>query len=114
MKYPVADLFLVCIGPRCNGEAREACAGDTIRASLKDHNAASGRKKSARVCGVSCLDMCNFGPNMIAARSGNFYAHLTPASAARAYDGEMGDAPLASDLLLTEEEFARMGRGQKG
>lgn len=113
MKYPLEHLFLVCIGPRCNAEARGIERGDPIRVELKEQTRVKGRKGSVRVCGVTCLDLCNFGPIMVAQPSGNVYSHLTTEDATRAYEGECGDAPLAEDLILEEEEFRRIGRGKE-
>ena len=59
-----------------------------------------GRKTVARVCTVSCLDFCDYGPNMIVYPEGTLYSHLTRETARAAYDGEMGDGPKRADLEL--------------
>jgi len=96
MKYPFEKLFLVCTGARCNLDGR----GEVIRALLKDHNKDLGRKPTVRICAVSCLDLCDHGPNMVVQPGGTVYAHLTPETARAVYDGEMGDGPPRPDLEL--------------
>jgi (2Fe-2S) ferredoxin len=108
MKYPFEKHFLICTGGRCNNEDRGDERGETIRNDLKDLNKAMGRKQTVRVCSVSCLDLCDHGPNMIAYPSGNVYSHLDRASATRAYEGEVGDGPVAEDKLLDRDVFERL------
>ena len=99
MKYPL-KLFLVCTGERCNNEDRGSERGEKIRGELKDHNKKLGRKGSVRVCAVSCLDLCDYGPNMIAQPAGTVYSHLTRETARAVYDAETGDGPARPDLEL--------------
>jgi (2Fe-2S) ferredoxin len=89
--YPFAKLFLVCTGARCNDDARGEERGERIREELKDHNKAMGRKPVVRICAVSCLDMCDDGPNMVVEPGGILYSHLNRSSARAVYDAEMGD-----------------------
>lgn len=100
MKYPFEKHFVVCIGKDCNrldrGEERGAC----IQEQLKAHNKALGRKPTVRVCTVSCLDLCDYGPNMIVYPEGTVYGHLTRELARKVYDGETGDGPKRPDLEL--------------
>lgn len=103
MKYPLKH-FVICIGKDCNRADREGERGECIQAELKHYNKKMGRKPTVRVCTVSCLDLCDFGPNMIAYPEGTVYSHLTRETARAAYDGEMGDGPRRPDLELTEEE----------
>ena len=107
MKYPFEKLFLVCTGARCNDIARGEDRGACIQAELKEHNKALGRKPSVRVCTVSCLDLCDYGPNMVVEPAGTVYSHLDRARARAAYDGEMGDGHRRPDLELREDEFRR-------
>ncbi|HEX6158638.1 MAG TPA: (2Fe-2S) ferredoxin domain-containing protein [Thermoanaerobaculia bacterium] len=95
MKYPFDKHFLVCMGKSCRGEE--------IQEALKDYNKQRGRKPTVRVCRVTCLDLCDHGPNMIV--DGVVYSHLTRELAQRVYDGVMGDGPMRPDLELTREEF---------
>jgi (2Fe-2S) ferredoxin len=92
MKYPFEKVFLVCTGARCNDPSRGEESGESIRAELKDHNKAMGRKPTVRVCAVSCLDFCDYGPNMIVLPSGELYSGLNRGRARTVYDAEMGDA----------------------
>lgn len=92
MKYPFEKLFLICTGKRCNDEARGDERGELIRDTLKDHNKLMGRKPTVRICAVSCLDLCDFGPNMVTQPGGELYSHLNRSSARAVYDVEMGDA----------------------
>ncbi|HEX9160496.1 MAG TPA: (2Fe-2S) ferredoxin domain-containing protein [Thermoanaerobaculia bacterium] len=103
MKYPRKHV-LVCTGERCNNADRGEERGECIQAELKDLNKRLGRKMTVRVCRVSCLDLCDYGPNMII--EGTVYSHLNREKARAAYDGEMGDGPLRKDLELKEEELA--------
>jgi NADH:ubiquinone oxidoreductase subunit E len=103
MKYPFEKHFLVCIGPRCSDVARGDERGECIQAELKGHNKKMGRKAAVRVCSVSCLDLCDHGPNMIV--DGTVYSHLTRETAAAVYAGIMGDGPPRDDLQLREDEF---------
>lgn len=96
MKYPFQKLFLVCTGARCNVDGR----GEAIRANLKEHNKKLGRKPTVRICAVSCLDLCDYGPNMVVQPGGTVYGHLTPEKARAVYDGETGDGPARPDLEL--------------
>ena len=91
-KYPFEKLFLVCTGKTCNDLARGDERGEKIREELKDHNKAMGRKPTVRVCAVSCLDMCDDGPNMVVEPGGILYSHLNRSSARAVYDAELGDA----------------------
>jgi hypothetical protein len=109
MRYPFEQLFLVCTGERCNSDKHGKDAGLEIRSELKDLNTKLGRKSTVRICSVSCLDLCDHGPNMIAEPSGTIYAHLTRDKALAAYRGEMGDAPRREDLSLDESEFRKGG-----
>jgi NADH:ubiquinone oxidoreductase subunit E len=104
VKYPLKHV-LVCIGERCNNPDRGIERGEFIQAELKAHNKQMGRKPTVRVCRVSCLDLCDYGPNMII--EGTVYSHLDREKARAAYDGEMGDGPLRPDLELKEEELKR-------
>jgi len=92
MKYPFEKLFLICTGERCNAESRGDERGERIREELKDHNKRMGRKPTVRICAVSCLDQCEFGPNMVIQPGGELYSHLNRSSARAVYDAEMGDA----------------------
>ena len=94
MKYPFETLFLICTGERCNAGAR----GEQIREELKAHNKMLGRKPTVRVCAVSCLDLCDYGPNMVVQPSGTAYVHLDHVSARAVYDAETGDGPPRPDL----------------
>src|SRR5258708_20095522 len=105
MRYPCDPLFLVCGGPRCNTEGRGDERGEKIREELKDLNKQEGRKASVRICAVSCLDLCDHGPNMIVQPAGIVYSHLTRESAKEVYRGVMGDGPRRDDLQLDESEF---------
>jgi (2Fe-2S) ferredoxin len=90
-RYPFEKLFLVCTGARCNDAERGEERGERIREELKDHNKAMGRKPTVRVCAVSCLDMCDDGPNMVVEPGHHLYSHLNRSSARAVYDSEMGD-----------------------
>lgn len=103
MKYPFEKHFLVCTGARCNDNKHGDDRGEIIRDELKDLNKSLGRKPIVRICAVSCLDLCDYGPNMIAYPGGTTYAHLNVKRAIRAYKGEMGDAALATDLELEKK-----------
>jgi len=92
MKYPFEKLFLVCIGESCNDLALGDERGEIIRQELKDHNKSMGRKPTVRVCAVSCLDMCDYGPNMVVQPSGELHSGLNRSRARAVYDAEMGDA----------------------
>ena len=92
MKYPFEKLFLICTGKRCNDPARGDECGERIREELKDHNKAMGRKPTVRICAVSCLDFCDYGPNMVVHPSGEIHTGLNRAKARAVYDVEMGDA----------------------
>ena|SRR5687767_5588592 len=105
MKLPYQKHFLVCTGPRCNNPDRGEECGEVIRAQLKDLNKKLGRKPTVRVCSVSCLDLCDHGPNMVVYPEGDVYSHLDRESAQRVYHGAMGDLPQASDKLLSQAEF---------
>jgi (2Fe-2S) ferredoxin len=109
VKYPFQKLFLVCTGERCNNLNRGAERGECIAADLKDLNKKAGRKPTVRVCRVSCLDLCDHGPNMIVEPGHTVYSHLTPALAAEVYRGEMGDGPARPELELREDEFRAGG-----
>jgi (2Fe-2S) ferredoxin len=105
MKYPFQHHFLVCTGARCDDAKHGKNSGLSIRDELKDLNKARGRKPTVRICSVSCLDLCDYGPNMIAWPSGTIYSHLDVAKAVQAYEGVMGDARETPELELSEEEL---------
>src|SRR5216683_3073841 len=103
MRYPRQKIFFVCTGPRCNNPDRGEGRSEVIRTELKDLNKSLGRKPDARICATSCLDLCDFGPNMVIDET--VYSHLTRELAKAVYEGEMGDAPQRDDLELKEEEL---------
>jgi (2Fe-2S) ferredoxin len=105
MKYPFEKHFLVCTGARCDDAKRGENRGLAIRDELKDVNKARGRKPTVRICSVSCLDLCDFGPNMIAWPAGTVYSHLDKEKALRAYEGVMGDGRETPELELREDEM---------
>jgi (2Fe-2S) ferredoxin len=105
MKYPFDKLFLVCTGARCNAEERGVECGLAIRDLLKDTNKSRGRKSRVRVVSVSCLDLCDHGPNMIVHPDDVVFSHLTRETAVAVYSGVMGDGPSRDDLQLSEAEF---------
>lgn len=109
MRYPFDKHFVICIGARCSDPKHGEDAGEKIQAHLKDLNRAAGRKGTVRVCKVSCLDLCDHGPNMIAWPEGTVYAQLDREKATRAYHGEMGDGPKAEDLELQPREGSDTG-----
>jgi (2Fe-2S) ferredoxin len=106
VRYPFTKHILVCTGARCNDEKRGDERSEEIRAELKDLNKKLGRKKSVRVCAVSCLDLCDYGPNMIVEPEGIVYSHLTRATARRVYDAAVGDGPSATEYELLESEWS--------
>ena len=106
MKYPLKH-FLVCAGERCSNPDRGEERGEVIQKVLKKHNKELGRKPAVRVCAVSCLDLCDYGPNMVVYPGGTVYSHLDRQTARAAYDGEMGDGPPRPDLELDESELRR-------
>jgi len=105
LKYPFQKHFLICIGPHCSDPNRGEDRGEVIQKELKAHNKSLGRKPTVRVCTVSCLDLCDYGPNMIV--EGTVYSHLDRLRARAVYDGEMGDGPPRPDLELDETELNR-------
>jgi (2Fe-2S) ferredoxin len=109
MKYPFQKHFLVCTGERCNNLERGVERGEFIRDDLKDLNRSRGRKPIVRVCSVSCLDLCDHGPNMIVEPDGDVYSHLTRELAKEVYSGVMADGPRRDDLQLTVDEFESGG-----
>ncbi len=100
MKYPFEKLFLVCTGERCNHEKHGEERGERIREELKSHNKSLGRKATIRICAVSCLDLCDYGPNMVVQPGGTAYSGLNRSTARAVYDGETGDGPKRPDLEL--------------
>src|SRR3954462_5274955 len=107
MKYPFQKHFLVCIGGRCGNPDRGIERGELTHAERKGHKKKRGRKPTVRVCSVSCLDLCDHGPNMII--DGTVYSHLTRELARSVYDGMMGEGPMREDLELDVREFLAGG-----
>lgn len=105
MRYPFDPLFLICTGARCNDEKHGDERGERIREELKDLNSAAKRKGTVRICAVSCLDLCDHGPNLIVEPAGTVYSHLDRDLAVQVYRGEMGDGPRRDDLQLREAEL---------
>ena len=100
MKYPFETLLLVCTGARCNDAKHGDERGELIREELKAHNKKLGRKPTVRICAVSCLDLCEHGPNIVAQPGGTTYSRLNRATARMVYDAETGDGPKRPDLEL--------------
>ncbi len=100
MKYPFDTLFLVCTGARCNDADHGKDRGEEIRGELKDLNKKLGRKQTVRICAVSCLDLCDYGPNLVVHPEGAVYSGLDVKSALRVYRGVMGDGETAADKEL--------------
>lgn len=107
MKYPFEKLFLVCTGARCNDSDRGKDRGEIIRDELKDHNKKMGRKPTVRVCSVSCLDLCDFGPNIVVEPDGTVYSHMTRETARAIYSGELGDGPRQPEHELQPSELEK-------
>ena len=107
MKYPFEKHFLVCTGPLCSDSDRDEERGECIQSDLKHYNKKKGRKPTVRVCSVSCLDLCDHGPNMIV--DGVVYSHLNRELARAVYAGVMGDGPAREDLQLDLREFLAGG-----
>ena len=100
MRYTFEKHILICTGERCNDKKRGDDRGEEIRAEVKDLNKKMGRKPTVRVCAVSCLDLCDYGPNLVVYPEGTVYSHLDRESAKRVYRGIMGDGPPAIDMEL--------------
>ena len=107
MKYPFEKHFLVCTGERCNDEKHGEDRGEKIRAELKDLNKKLGRKATVRICAVSCLDLCDHGPNLVVEPGGTVYSHLDRDGALEVYRAEMGEGELVPERELSEAEFLR-------
>jgi (2Fe-2S) ferredoxin len=107
LKYPFEKLFLVCTGARCNDSKHGKDRGEAIRDELKDLNKKLGRKPTVRICAVSCLDLCDYGPNIVVQPDGTTYAHLDRDSAKAVYSGEMGDGPKQPRHELQASELDR-------
>ena len=114
MKYPRQRIFFVCGGPRCNNPDRGEERGEVIREDLKALNKSMGRKWAARVCTTSCLDLCDFGPNMVVYPEDRVYSHLNREKAKAVYHGEMGDERLHDEQELKEEELRGSRHDPKG
>ena len=104
MKYPFEKHFLICAGKRCSDARHGESRGEKLHEELKALNKSRGRKPTVRVCQVSCLDLCDHGPNILV--DGIVYSHLDRAGARAVYEGVMGDGPRRDDLQLDEAEFA--------
>jgi len=91
MKYPFQKLFLVCIGDHCNAPERGEQGGLAIREDLKAYNKSLGRKATVRVCSVSCLDLCEKGPNMVVEPGHEVHNGLDRESARKVYEAVMSD-----------------------
>ena len=74
--------------------------GERLREELKDHNRGLGRKPTVRICAVSCLDLCDYGPNIVVHPSGRVYGSVDHEKARAIYDAECGDGPERPDLEL--------------
>lgn len=85
-RFPFVHHVLVCTGPRCTDERFGSHGGDDIREMLKDHNRQLGRKPLVRVCGVSCMDMCDLAPNMTVWPEGRVWTRVDRSSALEAYE----------------------------
>lgn len=109
MRYPFDKHFAVCTGDRCNARERGEECGLLIRDLIKDENKRMGRKPAVRVTSVSCLDLCDHGPNMIVWPEGTVYSHLTRETGIAAYRAAMGDGPPRPDLELSDAEFGSGG-----
>lgn len=109
MNYPFETLFLVCTGARCNADDRGNDGGLAIREELKDLNKDRGRKRTVRVVSVSCLDLCDHGPNVLVWPQGTVFSHLSRKTSVLAYEGVMGDGPSHPELELREDEFLAGG-----
>ncbi|MEO6325796.1 MAG: (2Fe-2S) ferredoxin domain-containing protein [Thermoanaerobaculia bacterium] len=80
--FPYDLHVLVCIGKRCSEDG----VGEAIRADLKGHNKELGNKGRIRVCAVSCLDLCDVGPNVVIWPAGETHGGQSIASARRLYE----------------------------
>jgi NADH:ubiquinone oxidoreductase subunit E len=81
-QFPYEHQVLVCTGKRCNGEG----VGEAIREDLKAHNKRLGNNGRVRVCAVSCLDLCEEGPNVVIWPAGTTHGAQSIESARRIYD----------------------------
>ena len=85
MTFPYRKHVLVCIGKRCNDEKNGDDRGECLRAELKELNKKMGRKETVRVCGVTCLDLCDDGPNMVVWPDGEWHSHVDRKRAVEIY-----------------------------
>lgn len=93
-RFPFQKQILVCVGPRCTDRKLGDDGGEPIREMLKDLNKSLGRKPHVRVCGVTCMDMCDDAPNMVSWPDGRVYTELDRKSAERAYLEATSDVPV--------------------
>ena len=91
MRLPYTHHFLVCTGGRCNEDKRGSDRGEEIRGHLKTLNKKLGRKATVRICAVSCLDLCDYGPNMVVWPEGEVHSGLDVEKATAVYHEVMGD-----------------------
>lgn len=80
-RFPYELHVLVCTGPRCNAEGK----GEEIRQDLKALNKELGNRARVRVCSVSCLDLCEKGPNLVLWPDGQSFGAQTKESARELY-----------------------------
>lgn len=80
--FPYERQILVCIGKSCN----ENGIGEEIRQELKSLNKEVGNKERIRVCSVSCLDLCDGGPNIVLWPGGRTMGRQTREKARRLYE----------------------------
>lgn len=80
--FPYERHVLVCVGPRCT----ERGGGEETRKDLKARNKEQGLKGRVRVCGVTCLDLCELGPNVVVWPSGETFHGVDGARAREIYD----------------------------
>jgi NADP-reducing hydrogenase subunit HndC len=64
-----AHLF-ICHGKSCSERGRPDEAKKYFKARIKEH----GLKQEIRACTSSCLDLCDYGPNMVIYPEGTWYS----------------------------------------
>jgi (2Fe-2S) ferredoxin len=90
VSVPYKKVLLVCLNEREPGVPACGTRGSQeILRALKDYVKAHNLKRSVRVAGSGCLDLCGFGPNVFVLPEGVWYKGVAKSDVERIVEEQL-------------------------
>src|SRR4051812_26809975 len=84
-KLPYIRHLFICSGKSCSKRGNPEEAKSFFKDRIKEHDL----KAELRACTCSCLDHCDFGPNMVVYPEGVWYSAVQPADWDEIFDSHL-------------------------